>query len=259
MQRYRLQAYSASTKIALEQARELFVGSKFEQLSRECLLLERFEDEKVFIFRFGALVFFNVPPTEHEYYLRKLNLSAGSGSAQPELTDDSFLLTIEPGVTRVAFNSVTLPDLDTTKLQLVCQVFAQSSALELVEHAVERFLAESERMTALFQSKGSAFGKRQQLIHFLGEGLRARHRIVTQLSLLKEPEKTWEKEDLYVLYKGLFANFEIEDRIEKCEHMIQLSSQVTELLLELVNARRAEIMELTIIILIGFEIVKSFF
>ena len=39
--------------------------------------------------------------------------------------------------------------------------------------------------------------------------------------------------------------------------MLNLSSEVSELLLEIVNAHRAEIMELIVIALIFFELVKS--
>jgi uncharacterized Rmd1/YagE family protein len=224
-----------------------------------CLLCERFEDEKIFVFRFGSVVFLNVPPAEHEYYLLKLGIAGTAPTpSYNNLTEDHFSVLIEPGVTKVSFNSATMPDADLNRIQLVAMVLAQSSALELVEREVDEFLAQSETMTGLFKSDGGG-GSRRKLLQFLGKGLSTRHRIVNQLALLKEPDKTWEKEDLYLLYKALFANFEIDDRIEKCDRMLQLSSQVTELLLEIVNARRAELLEVTIIVLICVEIIKSFF
>jgi len=265
--RYRLQAYSSALKINLEQLRNAFLpgAGKLERHGRECVVLHRYEEEKIFIFTFGAVVFFNVPAVEHEYYLSKLGIAArpalvslAVAHIDEELTEDEFILNIEAGTPKVSFSSVTLSDFDINKIQLIAQVLAQSSALELIEREVDEFLAESEQMTYLLKTKGFFKSKREKLIEFLGESLSARHRIVNQLSLLKEPDKTWEKEDLYFLYKELFANFDIEDRIEKIERMFQLSSQVTELLLEIVNSRRAEFLEMTVIILISIEIVKSF-
>ena len=265
---YRLQAYSSPTKINLEQCKGMFLPGpgRVERYSRECVIFYRYDEEKIYIFKFGAAVFFNFPPAEHEYYLSKLGISIHQtplvntgGFLGEDITEDNFVLNIESGVHRVGFNSVTLGDLDPNKVQLVAQVLAQSSALEIIEREVDAFLAESEQMTALLKGRGLFKGGRDRLVQFLGESLATRHRVVTQLSLLKEPDKTWEKEDLYFLYKELFANFDIEDRIEKIERMFQLSSQVTELLLGIVNSRRAEFLEITVIVLILIEIVKSFF
>ncbi len=266
--RYRLQAYSSPVKINLEQCRTLLLPGpgRVERYSRDCVVFHRYEEEKIFIFKFGTAVFFNVPAAEHEYYLSKLGISAKKPNPQQEqallsdaLTEDNFVLNIESGAPRVGFNMVTLSELDTNKVQLIAQVLAQSSALEIIEHEVDEFLAESEQMTVLLKNRGFFKSNREKLIQFLGESLSVRHSIVNQLSLLKDPDKTWDKEDLYFLYKELFANFDIEDRIEKIERMFQLSSQVTELLLEIVNARRAEFLEITVIVLIAVEIVKSFF
>jgi uncharacterized Rmd1/YagE family protein len=268
--RHRLQAYSAHDQINLETIKtQLLPGpGRLERYNRDCLIFHRYEDEKIFIFNFGTAVFFNIPPAEHSHYLTKLGISysivpstlGGQSSNQDEITADDFSIQIETGgSTRVGFNSVTLGEFDLVKVQIVAQVLAQSSALELIEREVEAFLAESEKMTHLFKSRSRFRSNREKLTAFLGESLSARHRIVTQLSLLKEPDKTWEKEDLYILYKGIFANFEIVERIEKIERMFELTSQVTELLLEIVNARRAELLEITIIILIMLEIIRPVF
>lgn len=261
--RYRLQAYSSPFNINLEQCKQFFLPGKLERYSRDCTIFHRYDEEKIFIFSFGAAVFFNVPAAEHEYYLSKLGIAPPQNAAEPrsseeEITEDDFILNIEAGPVKVGFNSVSISDLDLIKLQLIAQVLAQSSALELIEREVDLFLAESEKMSSFLNKRGFVKSGKQKLLQFLGESLTARHRVVNQLSLLKDPEKTWEKEDLYRLYKDLFANFDIEERIEKIERMFQLSSQVTELLLEIVNARRAEVLELIIIALIGLEILKGF-
>ena len=259
--RFRLQAYCAAVRIDLEGLKEILVPGNIEKLSRDCVVYNRYDDERIFIFRFGAAVFLNFPTAEHDHYLSRIGITPvqAKRGLNEWLTEDHFTLNVEPGVTKVSFNAVTIPDLELSRLHLVAHVLAQSSALELIEREVESFLAESERMTALFKRGGINFWHRKRLNTFLGEGLSARHRIVTQLAVLKEPEKTWETEELYHLYKGLFDNFEISDRFEKSERMLQLSSQVSELLIDMVNSHRSEIMEFTIILLISIELFKSVF
>jgi len=263
-QRVRLQAYSSQVKIDFEALKTAFMpgGSEIERYNRDCLILHRGDSEKVFIFRFGTAVFMNVPLVEHEYYLTKLGIAttkAGANSSlSPHLAEDEFLVLVEAGPPKVNFNGVTLPDLDLNRMQIVAQVLAQSSALEIIEKEVDAFLVESENVSTYIKSGRIDRGKRETLMNFIGAGLSARHRIVNTLSLLKEPEKTWDKEDLYLLFKELFTNFEIEDRIEKVDRMFKLSSEASELLLDIVHAKRSEFLEIIIIVLIAFEIVKSF-
>ncbi len=261
--RYVLHTYSSPERFSMRQVSELLINEKKERYSPDCLIVHRNNTEKIFVFRFGTVVFFNVPVEEHAGYLGTLGMSPTLRTTEKakdldELAEDDFTLTIEPGVTEVAFNSVKIPEFDLAKLQLVAYILAQSSALEIIEWEVEDFLAESEAMTKGLKRGGLVSRSRSRLLKFIGEGLSARHRIVNQLLLLNEPEKTWEKEDLYKLYLDLFKNFDMKDRIERLEKMLGLCSDVSELLLEVLNARRAEIMEIVIIILIAFEIIKSF-
>lgn len=261
--RYVLHAYSAPERFSMRRVSELLIDEKKERYSPDCLIVHRTNTEKIFLYRFGTIVFFNVPIEEHPNYLNTLGMTPTLRTADrnkdlDELAEDDFTLTIEPGVTEVGFNSVKIPEFDIGKLQLVAYILAQSSALEIIEWEVEEFLAESETMTRSLKRGGLVSRSRSKLLKFIGEGLSARHRIVNQLLLLNEPEKTWEKEDLYKLYQDLFKNFDMKDRIERLEKMLTLCADVSELLLEVLNARRAEIMEIVIILLIAFEIVKSF-
>ena len=271
--RYALHTYSVSNRINLKQASDLLFPGVTERCNPDCLIFHLSSTEKIFIFIYGTVVFFNIPPRAHENYLTRLGLREAKrvqGSAtgptpsseQPsplpdDMSEDEVTIKIEPGVMEVGFNTATVPEFDLVLIQMVAQVLAQSSSLELIEWEVEEFLADSDRVTRFLQGREFKRPRRSELLRFLGSGLSAKHRIVNQLALLTEPDKTWEREELYRFYKELFVNFEIKERIEKIEKMLGLSSEVSELLLEIVNARRAEIMELTIIFLIAFEVVKS--
>lgn len=259
--KFRLQAYSTPVKfnIKLKHYEEL-LGKEAERYSQQCLIYHMGEVRKVFIFSFGTLVFFNVPPEEHDGVLLKLgivNPPRVRDVDSDDFAEDNLLLDIRQGLTKVNFNAVTMPDLDLTRLQLVAQVLAQSSALEWIEWEVDEFLAESETLTGFLKKQGWVKNPRKKLLKFLGEGLSTKHKIVNQLALFSDPDKTWEKEELYHLYLGLMDNFDIKERIETIEKKLQLCSEVTELLLDLLHAKRSEILELIIILLIAFEIVSA--
>lgn len=267
--RYAVHTYSFSNLINLKQAADVLFPGVTERLNQDCLVFHAGNTEKLFIYQFGAVVFFNIPFKAHENYLTRLAVTPrkkGPGSlpvdpstlSEEDVAEDQVTVRVEPGVTDVGFNTVTIPEFDLNLIQMVSQVLAQSSALELFEWETEEFLAQSENFTKFLQGREHRRPRRADLFRFLGSGLRAKHRIVNQLALLNEPEKTWEKEELYRFYKDLFTNFEIRERVEKVEKMLALTSEVSELLLEIVNARRAEIMEIIIILLISVELIKSF-
>lgn len=261
--RYRLNAYSATRALNIRGCKAALWPEPVERHNQDCLIVQREDEQYLFIWDFGTVVFFNIPIHEHEQYLSKLGIvpqsvpSSTDGDLE-DMAEDFFILDILDGPTKVAFNAVTISDFDLSKLQLVAEVLAQSSALELVEWEVEKYLKESDAMADLMKS-GWIRGKRERVLRFLGEGLSTRHRIVNQLYLLEEPEKTWEKEELYLLYRGLLDNFDIKERIEKIEHMISLCSDVSQILLGIMNSRRSETLEMIIILLIVIEIVRPLF
>ena len=260
-ERYLLHAYSAPARLNLKQVREQFASDLVERFSPDCLIYHRQHNQKIFIFRYGTVVFFNFPTERHHDYLAGIGvvpLPQTSEEKQDEITEEEFILKISPGVNEVGFNSVTIPQLDTVALQVIAQLLAQSSALEILEQEVEEFLAESEKMTNYLKKGSWGLGRRQKLLEFVARGLNAKHRIVNQLAILSEPETTWEKEDLYLIYRRLFANLDIKERIDKIEKMLNLSAEVSAMLLESLNTRRAELLELIIIALIAVEILRAF-
>ena len=256
---YTLNAYSVSEKIRLKQSSELLHAYPNERYNQDCLIIHLEALEKIFIFRFGTVVFLNVSMETQERYLSILGLTPKTKTLNhddlEDLAKDHFSIMIEPGSPDVRFNSVKLEAFDLPKIQLIAHILAQSSALELIEWEVEDFLTESDSMTHQMKKGVLAHRSRSRLMQFIGEGLSARHRIVNQLSLLNEPEKTWDKEDLYKLYQDLFKTFDMTHRLDRLEKMLSLSSDVSELLLEMMNGRHAEILEWIVIILISMEVI----
>jgi uncharacterized Rmd1/YagE family protein len=259
---YALNAYSAPVHINLRETLDLLPGEPKERYDQDCLIVHRSEIAKIFIFRFGTVVFFDIPPEEHPHYLTALGITPKTKTDKipsDDVAEENFSLTIGPGPMEVSFNSVKFSEFDLSKVQIVAHVLAQSSALEIIEWDAEDFLTESDKMSRYLMGGRFASRSRHRLLQFIGEGLSARHRIVNQVLLLNEPEKTWEKENLSHLYHDLFKTFDMKDRLERLDKMLNLSADVSGLLLEIVHTQRAEIMELIIIALISMELLQSIF
>jgi len=261
-QKYVLHAYSAPKQLNLKQVQSVLTLAETEAYGQDCVIFHLTHNRKVFAFRFGTVVFFNVPPAEHRPFLAQIGITPVQNTRplvdEDEIAEDDFTLQVDKGPQKVGFNSAVLSDLSIAKLQLIAQVLAQSNALELIEWKVDELLSESDDWTRALKRRGSVKHGRQQLIQFIGEGLRTRHWIIKQLSVMSEPEKTWDTEELYTLYIDLYKTFDIRERSQRIEKALELCSEVSGLLLQINDTRRAELMELIIILLIVIEVVKSF-
>lgn len=258
-QTYIFEAVSGPERFSVRRIKQLLGDKGCERYSTNCLVIRRSLDSFVFVFGFGTVVFFNTPESEQLHFLELLGITPPSPrpDSNGALAEDDFTLKVAPGAeVSVSFDSVTIPKLELAKVQLVARLLAQSSALELVEKDVQEFLAESEQINKRLQQRGWLRPNRRTLLKFLSEGLEARHRIVNHLVLLEEPELSWDDEEYHTLYVGLFDNLDLVERVEHVDKMIDLASDVSRLLLEMANAKRSELLELIIIILIAVEIVK---
>lgn len=264
IQRYSLNAYSTYIRLNLKLVENIFPLTKLEKYDKDCTIYHKDDFQKIFLYRFGTVVFFNIPTEEHLGILSQIGINPINRNRITEDDDiarDDFQLKVEPGAAiKVEFNAVTIPELSINRLEIIAQVLGQSNAMELIEWEVQDFIAESERMTKVFkQPAWFVSGERLKLLEFLGEGLSTRHKIVTQLSLLNLPDKTWESEELYALYMGLYKMFDFEQRVTSVDKKLEISSDVTEYLLEIHHNTRSEILEIIVVILILFEVIRPFF
>lgn len=262
-ERFKLQAYSAPLRLDLRQAENQLQGESIERFSSRSLIVHISEREKIFLFHFGTAVFFNVAVAQHKNYLDKLNLVPINSRARQDPDDiaqDDFAVQVDPNSPiSVGFSGATLPDLAIPRLQLVAQVLAQSNSLELTEWQVEELLNESEEMTKLLSKRGWVPRRQDRLMRFLGQALATNHQIINQLRLLTDPDRTWDSEEFANLFTGLLRTFDIEKRHGRIEKMLDLAADVTKLVLEIGQSNRAELLEMIIIALIFFEVIRPMF
>lgn len=263
--RYQFYAYSCSERISLRKTRRKFPEATFEQFNERCVLWNRGEDQLIFVFRFGTVVFFNVPPYFQEEFLNRLefnpvvNKDEDEEDEEDDLIKEILTVTVEPSVLKVEFNSITIPDLKPATVQIVAEMLARSNSLEVVEWEVDEMMKQAEGMAVQLKEQRLTSKKFKELLRVLGESLSTRYRLVNQLAVLDDPEKTWEEEQLYTLYTKLYENLDLEDRLDRIEKLLDLASESCNLMVDLYQARRSHTLEMIIIILIVFEIVMAFF
>ncbi len=211
---------------------------------------------RVFLFSFGSVVFVGVDPAQAEVLLRELAPHVET-PASGKVVDD-FLLEIRPGARdEVVFDRVVLGQEDYQKVQVATMVMAQSTTLENFEKMAEQLLQKASAVTEGMASGGRIMMSQKDMIRFIGVCLSARRDIVSRLSIMDSPDMAWEDRAVDKLFHDLKSNFELSTRFRSLEYKLRLIHEAVEVIVDLTNTRRSEIMELTIIGLIALEIVLA--
>jgi required for meiotic nuclear division protein 1 len=257
---YDIVAFGSATTVDLQTVWQNYKKFSPSRFGTDCIGVT-FEDNKsIFIFSYGSIVFVNFTDDLFDHHLQSAGLlkaTRGKLSLNEEFVEDDFALIINPqSPQKIKFASVTLPSWDIHKIHIICTILAKSSALEIIENNVDQTARTSEDLTRHMSFWSTLL--RSTLIKTLLDMLYIRHKTTTQLALLAEPELTWENEEANKIYTELLENFDIVSRLDRIEKILEVSSSVSQLQLDLINVRRSELLEMTIIVLIVLEIFRTF-
>jgi uncharacterized Rmd1/YagE family protein len=154
---------------------------------------------------------------------------------------------------------ILLADGDEARLTLVAIVLARSAVLSrdeiLVSHAFDRI---APLVSDLRETGRTRFPVRQAM-RLVGEVLAARHRVMATVQADERPDVLWDNPELDRLYARLEAEHELDDRAEVLERKFVALGDFAEVLLNIIQDKRAFRLELAIIALIAFEIVLALF
>jgi uncharacterized Rmd1/YagE family protein len=115
--------------------------------------------------------------------------------------------------------------------------------------------------TSVFMSRlargGLAF-QTKKILETIGSTAGTRQYIISNLAILDPPDEAWKSKELERLFRELQNNFDIEVRFRALDRKLSLVQSNLELLADLIETRRTNMLELLIVILIVIEIVLAF-
>ncbi len=162
---------------------------------------------------------------------------------------------------KVLFNKVILSKDDEKYGEILGILLAQSLALENYEKKIDELLIEflqsfqnlTFTLRRIFSPGISKIVKDIQQAIFLHQDL------IANLEILDKPETAWERKDYNDLYFDFSQQLELPERISVLEQKISLLKNHMATILEIINARRMEILEIIIIVLILISIIQGIF
>lgn len=214
---------------------------------------------RAFVFRDGAVALLEASAEEeaacigglHER-LRDPLPAPASEEAQLVIREDAEEQVLPDGV-------IGLKNLDQARLIVVAEVLAKAAALNYFEPIVGRALGRAEALAAELSREGRTSADLLQLGKRMGEALLVEHRLVGRAAIAEKPDLLWDYPALERLYGRLEAEYELRERSLVLERKLEVLRTTAVFITELVQNRRAQLLEWAIIALIVFEIALSIY
>lgn len=208
------------------------------------------------LFRYGAIVLFNVAPLEEADLLRQLQPLVQQPYTVPEL--ESLSIHIDAGTREgMTGNVLTLADYAVERFQLVADILSKSTVLAMYEARAGRSFDLVEPFAIGLQKEPRRSTSGRELLQQIGVALLSEHNLVGRVEVIDKPEIIWEHPNLERLFLRLEDEFEIRERHLALERKLDLVSHTAQTVLEVLQSRRSLRLEWYVVLLILVEIVLS--
>jgi uncharacterized Rmd1/YagE family protein len=205
------------------------------------------------VFRFGALVAFDLTPAEESALLARVAAAVSAPFAQPESERLDICVDPDRPERMEAEGQLTLHSLDLGRMQVVAQVLAKSTVLAYYEKQVAAVFERIEGLAAGLRS-GRQVAHQKMLLAEIGDALLIQARTVGRAEVSEKPEITWDRPELDRLYERLASEYELRDRDIALSRKLDVIATTVQTTLDLMQHRQAIRVEWYIVALIVAEI-----
>lgn len=207
-----------------------------------------------FVFRYGAVVSFGAEPAAIDRFDAMLAAAVIEPEAVREVEHAVMLAAARDGDRVDNEGRILLADTAPARLELVAIVLARNVVLSRNEEQVSEAFDRIAPLVANLREHGRATFPIRQAMRLVGEVLAARHRVMGTVQVDERPDVLWDNPELDRLYARLEAEYELDERAEVLERKFVALGDFAEVLLDIVQGKRAFRLEVAVVVLIAFEI-----
>jgi uncharacterized Rmd1/YagE family protein len=211
------------------------------------------------LFRYGAVVLFNLASAEETEFLAALTPLTVRPLAAPET--EKVDLTVDPSAEeRVDLSGdIFVTALAPERLQIIADVLAKSVVLGYYESKLGAVFERIEPLALALQRGGPSGSQANELLREIGGVLLTQHKMVGHVEVLEKPDVLWEHPELERFYARLRDEYELRERERALNRKLELVSRTVATLLELIQNRRSLRVEWYIVLLILLEIALTLY
>ena len=209
---------------------------------------------------FGSLVFFDVTPAEHGAFMAAARAAAVKPLPSP--CADTLQLRVAPGArawSALDGDTLALRALDANNLRVVSSVLAQSVALTHFEAKVDAMLELFSSLNRALEAGGALPLPKRRLFQLVGENNSILTDVITKLGLLSRSDAAWAAARYAEVWDGLRRDFELDERFENLHFKLEIISTQLRFHMDVLQNKKSDALEWTIIVLIAAEIVLGLY
>jgi uncharacterized Rmd1/YagE family protein len=230
-------------------------GFEKDALSAVPLALRTGADGIAVLFRYGAVVFFNMSAEEEVACLERLSSRIGGRLTPPEEEAATVELLGENEDQVPSGGPIHVRDMSVARLLVVSDVLAKSVVLAHDEREVAKVFETIEPFVRELASRGKFFRNRRGILKLIGEALLVQHNVSGRVAITDKPDALWDRPDLERLYARLEDEYELIGRVETLNRKLAVVADTADTLADIIDTRRSLRLEIVVVLLIAFEIV----
>ena len=207
----------------------------------------------VVLFRYGAVVFFNLTDSEQKSFLKEIRPRIEGPLRRPE-TEDVQLHVVGKQPEGVTPEGIGIADTSLARLQIVAITLARSVALAYYESAMVGAFDLIEPLARGLEKPGAGGRRLRELLRHIGGTLLVQHKVIGRVEIQDKPDLLWEHPAVERLYLHLENEYELRERNTVLDRKLALISQTAETTVKLMQNRSMLRVEWYIVALIVLEV-----
>src|SRR4030095_12605400 len=249
---YRVISYQVADFIDTKNLKQAITGDLLYNDATE-LFYKTGDGKYIYLFRYGAVSFFNYPDDEIKSFLDFLRSHCRNWFSQ-SFSDE---MRVETGATenKISYNKIEIKNTHHEVLRMIMLTMTQSVTLDYYSNQTELLLEETNSHTQLLEKKGKLHISGRKLKKFIGKTLLIKNRISENLYIFDSPVETWEHEELDRLYNDLKKTFDLNERFRDVSEGLNIVRDNLDLVKDIMQYSNSLLLEWIVIILIAIEVV----
>lgn len=249
-------AYCTATSFNLspfyKENKESYAITQYREFLHILIPLNDHDNADVFLFNYGAAVFWGCPSEEFETRFLAL-IKPYEKDPYDFVENDEFTYTIGDKP-RFVDDKIVLPDLEVLSLIAVSHAIAQSVKLGSFELTVHNSWNNMKSIPEQLARNGKITQSRRKIRMQMGKLFLERSWVNLHVDVLEVPEFFWDYPEIEPLYKMTAHYLEIENRVEVLNKRLDVVHELFEMLVAEQNHQHSSRLEWAIIVLIFIEI-----
>jgi uncharacterized Rmd1/YagE family protein len=211
------------------------------------------------LFKFGAVVFFNMTPIEEEDLIRGLEHRIVGALAQREVETANIVIAPDDDDLLSSSGAIQLRNTDPNRLLLVGEALAVSVALAYDERRIIDAFEKTEPVAASLIAHRLPPGPKSAMLGQIGQALLIQKRLASRVDLDEKPDVLCDHPELERLWAKLVDEYDLPSRARAIERKLIVIRETADTITDLISTRTSHRLELYVIVLIAIEIALALF